>query len=73
MGDFNEISHPNETFGGNSPNRTKINTFYEFLNKANLIYLGFVGPKFTWTNGRQPNNIIHSRIDKLLKSRFYLR
>lgn len=64
MGDFNEIAHPNEKFRGNQPSRIKMNFFNNFLNTSNLIDLGFVGPKFTWTNGRLPHDIIRTRIDR---------
>lgn len=47
MGNFNEIARLREKFGGRPSNRTKINGFLDFLNKAKLIDLGFVGPKLT--------------------------
>lgn len=50
MGDFNEIAIPNEKFGGRPPNRTKLETFNNFLHKAKLINLGYSRPKYTWTN-----------------------
>lgn len=64
MDDFNEISHPNEKFGGNPPNKVKMNLFNDFLYKVGLIDLGFIGPKFTWTKCRDPRLLILTRIDR---------
>lgn len=58
LGDFTEISIPQEKFGGRPPSKTKMETFNNFLNRANLIDLGFIGPKFTWTNCRHGKSII---------------
>lgn len=62
LGDFNEISHSREQFGGQPSNRYKMDLFNSFLNKGNLLDFGFVGPRFTWTNGRHPEVIIRTRI-----------
>lgn len=43
MGDFNDISHPNEKFGGNPLTERKMKIFNDFLNKIGLIDLGFIG------------------------------
>lgn len=64
MGDFNDIASPREKFGGNPPNRTKMATFNNFLNKSNLVDLGFSGPLFTWTNNREFGCTIRTRIDR---------
>lgn len=64
MGDFNDISRPQEKFGGRPLSRVKMETFNNFLYKANLIDLGFIGPKFSWTNCRQDRSIIRTRIDR---------
>lgn len=64
MGDFNDIASPREKFGGNLPNRTKMAIFNNFLNKSNLVDLGFSGPLFTWTNNREFGRTIRTRIDR---------
>lgn len=46
------------------PNRTKMNLFNDFLNKAGLIDLGYVGPKFTWINYRNLGSLIRTRVDR---------
>lgn len=38
--------------------------FLNFLKKANLIDLGFRGPKFTWTNCRESCSLIRTRIGR---------
>lgn len=64
MGDFNDITNSNEKFGGRQPSRVKMEPFLKFLNIANLLDLGFMGLKFTWTNCRGPNSLIRTRIDR---------
>lgn len=64
MGDFNDISLPCEKFGGCSLNRMKMRTFNSFLDKANLLELGFIGPKFTWTNCRHNGSLVRTRINR---------
>lgn len=64
LGDFNDISSASKKFGGLPPNRYKISCFNNFLHACNLVDLGFEGPRFTWTNCRDHNNIIRTRIDR---------
>lgn len=64
MGDFNDISNRNEKFGGCPPNPRKMFLFNQFLNRGNLIDLGFKGPKYTWTNCRENNRLIKTRIER---------
>lgn len=47
MGDFNDVSNSGEKFSGLPPNRFKLEVFNDFLDKSNLIELGFLGPKYT--------------------------
>lgn len=56
--------NPQEKIGGRPPNRIKMKTFNNFLYKANLLDLGFVGPRNTWTNCRQDRSIIRTQIDR---------
>lgn len=53
MGDFNDFSSPSEKFGGHLPCIVRMNYFNKFLNACNLIDLGFIAPRFTWTNNRE--------------------
>lgn len=61
---FNEISSSQEKIEGRPANKLKMETFNNFLHKLNLIDLGFVDPKYNWTNCRQPNSIVRTRIDR---------
>lgn len=64
VGDFNYIANKNENFGGCPPNNRKMFLFNQFLYGGNLIDLGFEGPKYTWTNCRDNNRLIKTRIDR---------
>lgn len=64
MDDFNDISHSREKFGGRRLSLQKMTSFNNFLNCCNLVDLGFVGPRFTWTNNRESGKIVRTRIDR---------
>ena len=38
--------------------------FKDCLDKCNMVDLGFSGPRYTWTNRRETNNLIQERIDR---------
>ncbi|CAL1354334.1 unnamed protein product [Linum trigynum] len=66
-GDFNAIKTPEEKTG--SPSATtfyRCKIFSDRINQADLIDLGFSGPRFTWTRGDNPNSYKASRIDRSL-------
>lgn len=67
VGDFNEIAHVSEKFGGKAPKCHKMNPFNSCINDCNLIDVGFHGQRFTWTNRRRVNPIME-RIDKAFVS-----
>lgn len=52
-GDFNEILHSIEKFGGRSINNSRSNQFTDCINYCNLVDLGFKDSKYTWTNKRR--------------------
>lgn len=52
-----------EKFGGRPLSQVKLNSFNSFLNTCGLVDLGYVGPPFTWTNGRSNGQIVRTRID----------
>ncbi|CAL9006204.1 unnamed protein product, partial [Prunus brigantina] len=49
-GDFNDILAIDEKLGGASSGRSK--GFKDWFDSQEMLDLGFVGPKFTWTNKR---------------------
>lgn len=38
--------------------------FKECLDKFNMLDIGFMGPRFTWTNKREVQALIQERIDR---------
>lgn len=64
LGDFNEVLCGEDKFGTNQVNLNKALEFKECLDECNMLDLGFVGPKFTWTNHRPISNLILERIDR---------
>ncbi|KAL0017636.1 hypothetical protein SO802_004705 [Lithocarpus litseifolius] len=51
-------------FGGNQVNINRALEFKAVLDSCNFVNLGFVGPKYTWTNKRQLADLILERIDR---------
>lgn len=56
-GDFNEMLQVEDKLGGGQSWRFK--GFRRWFSSNEMVYLGFSGPKFTWTNGR-----VFERLDR---------
>ena len=63
-GDFNEPLLGEDKFGGRPVNISRSLLFKDCLDKCNMVDLGFSGPRYTWTNRREINNLIQERIDR---------
>ncbi|GLT52768.1 hypothetical protein SLA2020_260880 [Shorea laevis] len=64
VGDFNDVIAQSEKFGGNPVPFYRIRAYTECMNSCGLIDLGFRGPRFTWVNMREHNQIIRERLDR---------
>ncbi|GLT49927.1 hypothetical protein SLA2020_234510 [Shorea laevis] len=64
IGDFNDITVQSEKFGGNPFPSYRIQAYTECMSYCNLMDLGFNGPKFTWVNNRNANQLIWERLDR---------
>lgn len=62
--DFNEPLLDEDKFGGRNISLNRSLLFKDYLDKCNMIDLGFLGPRFTWTNGRELSALIQERIDR---------
>ncbi|CAL1401611.1 unnamed protein product [Linum trigynum] len=66
-GDFNAIRSPLEQAGRTSTAiLRRCKRFNEKMDQAELIDLGYSGPRFTWTRGEPPNDYKASRLDRSL-------
>ena len=63
-GDFNEPLLDDDKYGGRAISINRSLQFKECLDKCNMMDLGFTGPRFTWTNGRELSVLIQERIDR---------
>ncbi|KAL7259954.1 hypothetical protein ACSBR1_005757 [Camellia fascicularis] len=69
MGDFNDYANHSETRSFlPSPNLTRTQRFTERVNNYNLLDLGSVGPRFTWTNNRQGMASTMERLDRAMSN-----
>ena len=51
LGNFSAYLNLLEKLRGRQPNQASMRRFVEFVNKCNLMDIGFQGPKFTWKIG----------------------
>lgn len=58
IGDFNEVLTVDEKKGGGPLDTSRALRFAEMLDNCDLTDLGFIGPRFTWTNLRQHMGLI---------------
>lgn len=64
IGDFNEVLCGEDKFGGSQVNINRALEFKACFDFCSFVDLGFVGPKYTWTNKRQLTDLILERIDR---------
>ena len=63
-GNFNEPLAEVDKFGGRLVSINKSLLFKDFLDKSNMVDLGFSGLRYTWTNRREISSLIQERIDR---------
>lgn len=63
-GDFNEPLVEDDKFGGKVVSLSRILQFKDCIDKCNMVGLGFLKLRFTWTNGREFSALIQERIDR---------
>nr|XP_023904370.1 uncharacterized protein LOC112016096 [Quercus suber] len=63
-GDFNEPLVQDDKFGGRGISVNRSLAFKDCLDFCSMVDMGFSGPRYTWTNKRDVNNLILERIDR---------
>nr|XP_023881746.1 uncharacterized protein LOC111994120 [Quercus suber] len=63
-GDFNEPLVQDDKFGGRGISVNRSLSFKDCLDFCSMVDMGFSGPRYTWTNKRDVNNLILERIDR---------
>ncbi|GAA0154891.1 hypothetical protein LIER_43298 [Lithospermum erythrorhizon] len=61
MGDFNALVSGDERIRGNSPDPLSMSDFSQCIQDCHLLDVGFVGSKYTWTNGK-----LSQRLERVL-------
>ncbi|XP_059445337.1 uncharacterized protein LOC132177129 [Corylus avellana] len=64
VGDFIEITHQEEKTGEARRRETLMADFWSALEVCNLWDLGFIGPRFTWSNRRTDGVLTQVRLDR---------
>ncbi|KAG8363091.1 hypothetical protein BUALT_BualtUnG0005200 [Buddleja alternifolia] len=70
--DFNEVLFNHEHLSSSTRPAWQIQDFRETVQTTGLSYLGFIGNKFTWTNGRDPPHKVRVRLDRARASRAWI-
>jgi exonuclease III len=68
VGDFNEILMSSEKVGGSRRASGQMEAFKETLMDCELSYFGANGPFYTWNNGREGEDLIQERLDRVVAS-----
>jgi hypothetical protein len=63
-GDFNEALSNDEQIGGRIREENQMALFRDCLDDCGLMDLGYIGPKFTWSNKQGNNRNIKVRLDR---------
>ncbi|XP_059433934.1 uncharacterized protein LOC132167054 [Corylus avellana] len=72
VGDFNEILADEEKYGANKRPRWQIRDFQQTMERCQLHDLGFLGPKFTWSNKREDGHFIMERLDRAIANQAWM-
>ena len=64
VGDFNEVLLEGDKYGGRSISSSRSLLFKECLDYCSMVDMGFVGPRFTWTNKRNFSALVEERINR---------
>lgn len=63
-GDFNEPLIEEDKYGGRGVHVNHSLPFKDCLDSYYMVDMGFSGPRYTWSNKRELNNLILERIDR---------
>jgi hypothetical protein len=64
VGDFNEIVNQSDKIGGAQRREGQMVLFRNVLEDCGLSDLGFLGSKFTWSNGHHDDTFMKERLDR---------
>ncbi|KAF5458865.1 hypothetical protein F2P56_022863 [Juglans regia] len=64
VGDYNEIMHNGEKYGGRMRPNSQMEAFRLSLALKGLSDLGYIGDKYTWCNNRQGPQFTKERLDR---------
>lgn len=63
VGDYNEIMDLTEKWGNAGRREGQMEKFHDTLEECQLSDLGFIGPKFTWSNTKEDGGFTKERLD----------
>lgn len=72
LGDFNQIVYTYEKSRGIPASDTRLKPFWDVIRACDLIDLGFLGSRFTWTNMRKGHTNVQEMLYRVLGNRVWM-
>jgi endonuclease/exonuclease/phosphatase family metal-dependent hydrolase len=72
VGDFNEVLHASEQFGGVGRAERQMDGFREAVSVCGFTDLGYIGLPYTWDNRQEGNRNVKMRLDHGLANASFL-
>lgn len=72
VGDFNEVLHANEQFGGQGRSERQMDGFRDAVDFCGLSDLGYIGLPYTWDNRQEDGSNIKVRLDRGLANSSFM-
>ncbi|KAL2903855.1 hypothetical protein RDABS01_002565 [Bienertia sinuspersici] len=66
VGDFNQILYDEEKLGGPKRSQCLLDGFKHALEDCDLLDIGYTGFQYTWWNGRDGDQSVHERLDRMV-------
>lgn len=73
IGDFNQVLGSHDKRGGARVCQARVRPFQTMINSCELVDLGFVGPRYTWSNMHRGSARVEERLDRCLCNTAWLR
>ncbi|KAK7250571.1 hypothetical protein RIF29_33087 [Crotalaria pallida] len=64
IGDINQVLCPEDKVGGNAVDMSEVDAARSCLDRCNLNYVQWVGPRYTWCNRRKHPHTIEEHLDR---------
>ena len=71
-GDFNEVLCSDEHLGSSERSDAQMSLFRDCMEECGLVDLGYTGPKYTWNNRQEGDDLVRVRLDRAVANGDFL-